>query len=302
MSDKLISIIIPAYNRALLIGETLNRVLNQSYSNWECLVIDDGSTDQTGQVVKEYVLKDNRFQYHIRPVNRKKGANACRNLGFELSKGDYIQWFDSDDLMHQDKLKLKAECLEKYDVDFVVCEGIEYKGTVENVIHYWNEIQSETVLLDHIIGKVNFHTNGPLFKKDFLKNISLFNENLQRKQEWEFYTRLLTRSTNYKPINVTLYYFRMHNNSINGLNAISTLKSRIISNKLVFKSAKGKLNNNDLEIVRKQFFNKYLMLFKIARSENKVYFMFLSGFYAFLIMTPRMLSNGFIKVIKGIFK
>ena len=298
MSNTLISIIIPVYNRALLIGETLDSVLDQSYSNWECLVIDDGSTDQTAHVINDYVLKDNRFQYYIRPLNRKKGANACRNLGFELSKGDFIQWFDSDDLMHRDKLKLKAECFEKHDVDFVVCEGIEYKDTIENVVQYWNEIQSETVLLDHIIGNVNFHTNGPLFKKDFLKHIPLFNENLQRKQEWEFYSRLLTFSTNYRPLNVALYYFRLHNDSINGLNDISTLASRILSNKLVFKSAKGNLNNNDLEIVRKQFFDKYVLFFKIAKRENKVYFMFLSGFYAFLIMTPRMFFNVFFKVIK----
>jgi len=298
MSNTLVSIIIPVYNRALLIGETLDTVLDQSYSNWECLVIDDGSTDQTSQVVNNYVLKDNRFQYHIRPLNRKKGANACRNLGFELSKGDYIQWFDSDDLMHKDKLKLKVDCLEKHKVDFVVCEGAEYRDTIENVVHYWKEIQSDSALLDHILGKVNFHTNGPLFKKTFLKDIPLFNEGLQRKQEWEFYSRLLTFSTNYKPLNVALYYFRLHNDSINGLNAISTLKSRIISNKLVFKLAKNNLNYNDLEIVRKQFFNKYLMFFKIAKSQNKVYFMFLSGFNAFLIMTPRMAFNGFFKTIK----
>jgi glycosyltransferase involved in cell wall biosynthesis len=298
MSNALISIIIPVYNRALLIGETLDSVLDQSYSNWECLVIDDGSTDQTSQVVNDYVLKDNRFQYHIRPLNRKKGANACRNLGFELSKGDYIQWFDSDDLMHKDKLKLKVDCLEKHKVDFVVCEGVEYRDTIENVVHYWKEIQSDSALLDHILGKVNFHTNGPLFKKAFLKDIPLFNEGLQRKQEWEFYSRLLTFSTNYQPLNVALYYFRLHNDSINGLNAISTLKSRIISNKLVFKLAKNNLNYNDLEIVRKQFFNKYLMFFKIAKDQNKGYFMFLSGFNAFLIMTPRMAFDGFIKTIK----
>ena len=170
MPDKLVSVIIPAYNREFLIGETLESILNQSYTNWECLIIDDGSIDQTRRVVNEYVLLDNRFQYHLRPKNRKKGANACRNFGFELSKGDYIQWFDSDDLMHREKLRLKVECLENHNVDFIVCEGIEYKDDINNVIHYWNEIKSDNVLLDHIIGKANFHTNGPLFKKDFLKN------------------------------------------------------------------------------------------------------------------------------------
>jgi len=302
MPDKLISIIIPAYNREFLIRETLDSILNQSYYNWECIIVDDGSTDQTMQVVNEYVLRDNRFQYHLRPKNRKKGANACRNFGFELSKGDYIQWFDSDDLMHRDKIRLKVECLEKNDVDFVVCEGIEYRDNIENIIHHWNEIQSDNVLLDHIIGKVNFHTNGPLFKKDFLNDTVLFNESLQRKQEWEFYTRLLTLSINYKPLHIPLYYFRIHNNSINGRNDILTLKSRIVSNKLVLNTAKKKLNNRDLFIVRKQFINKYRMLFNIAKRNKKTDLMFLSGYYALSTITPVIFFKAFVNTVKRYIK
>lgn len=66
MSDKLVSIIIPVYNRALLIGETLDSILCQSYANWECLLIDDGSSDNTAQIVNDYVLRDSRFQYYFR--------------------------------------------------------------------------------------------------------------------------------------------------------------------------------------------------------------------------------------------
>lgn len=302
MTDKLVSVIIPTYNREFLIGETLESILNQSYGNWECLIIDDGSTDRTREIVKTYVLHDNRFQCHKRPTNRKKGGNSCRNIGFELSKGDYIQWFDSDDLMHKDKLRLKVECLEMYNVDFVVCEGVEYKDRIENVIHHWNEIQSDNVLFHHITGKVNFHTNGPMFKKEFLNNRPLFNEYLQRKQEWEFYSRLLTFSTNYIPLHFVLYYFRLHNNSINGLNDISTLKSRILSNNLVFKLAKNNLNERDLTIVRKQFINKYLMFLKLAQQQNKIYFMFLCTLYGFRTMTPIMFFKISIKGIKMIFK
>ncbi|MFB9108012.1 glycosyltransferase family 2 protein [Flavobacterium gyeonganense] len=302
MTDKLISIIIPVYNRALLIGETLNSVLEQSYSNWECLIIDDGSTDDTNQVVNEYILIDKRFQYHYRPQNRKKGANACRNFGFELCKGDYIQWFDSDDLMHKDKLKLKAECLENHNVDFVVCEGIEYRNTIDNVIHHWNEIQSDHILLDHIIGKANFHTNGPMFKKDFLIDIPLFNEDLQRKQEWEFYSRLLTFSISYKPLAVVLYYFRLHQNSINGLDKISTLESRILSNKLVFKLAKNNLSDKDLMIVRKQFVNKYILFFKLAKQGKKINLMILCCFYGILTITLSMFFNSFFKSCRRFFK
>ena len=97
--NQLVSIIIPTYNRAHLIGETLDSILAQTYTNWECIIIDDGSSDDTLEVIDNYIKKDNRFQYYRRPVERSKGPNVCRNFGYELSKGEYINWFDSDDVM-----------------------------------------------------------------------------------------------------------------------------------------------------------------------------------------------------------
>ena len=73
----LVSIIIPTYNRAHVIGETLDSVLLQTYCNWECIVVDDGSSDNTSEILDNYCKKDTRFQYYIRPTNRKKGAGSC---------------------------------------------------------------------------------------------------------------------------------------------------------------------------------------------------------------------------------
>ena len=100
MNNPLVSIIIPTYNRAHIIHETLDSVLSQSYTNWKCIVVDDGSTDTTEEVLKSYVKKDARFQYNKRPIDRKKGANACRNYGLDLAKGAYIVFFDSDDVFY----------------------------------------------------------------------------------------------------------------------------------------------------------------------------------------------------------
>src|SRR5690554_6998972 len=123
MTDQnpLVSIIIPTYNRAHLIGETLDSVLAQTYQNWECIVVDDGSTDNTDEVMAEYMAKDSRFQYHHRPEDRLPGGNAARNYGFEVSKGEYIQWFDSDDIMLQNFILDKVKVLNSfkgYDVVF----------------------------------------------------------------------------------------------------------------------------------------------------------------------------------------
>ena len=99
MQTPLVSIIIPIFNRENLIKETLDSILQQSYLNWECIIVDDGSTDKTIEVVRNYIKKDSRFNLFQRPLNRLKGGNAARNFGFEKSKGQLIQWFDSDDIM-----------------------------------------------------------------------------------------------------------------------------------------------------------------------------------------------------------
>ena len=82
-SQPLVSIIIPTFNRAHLIGETLDSILAQTYTHWECLITDDGSTDNSIEIIQEYVTKDTRFKLFTRPANRPKGANACRNIGLE---------------------------------------------------------------------------------------------------------------------------------------------------------------------------------------------------------------------------
>ena len=76
-----VSIIIPTYNRAHLICETLDSVIAQTYTDWECIVVDDGSNDTTVEIIAEYCKKDNRFQYYQRPQNRLQGGNAARNFG-----------------------------------------------------------------------------------------------------------------------------------------------------------------------------------------------------------------------------
>ncbi|MFC2109196.1 glycosyltransferase family 2 protein [Bacteroidota bacterium] len=293
-NNPLVSILIPTYNRAALIHETLDSIIAQTYTTWECIVVDDGSTDNTKEILKEYARKDNRIQFYSRPSNRLKGANACRNYAYEMSKGSYIQWFDSDDLMHPEKLEIKINEIKNTIFDFVVCEGIEYLGNVSNVIMKWNKIFSENVLEDHITGKVNFHTNGPLFKRQFLENKKLFNETLLRKQEWEFYSRLLTLSTNYKPIYKALYYFRSHPNSINGNDSISTLKSRIKSNQLVFSLVMENLKKDKIENLRKHFFYKYLTYYKLARKSKDKNLIFVS-------MTALLSHLTFKMFLKGIF-
>ena len=213
----LVSIIIPTFNRAHLIGETLDSVLAQTYQNWECLVVDDGSTDGTDALMVTYTERDSRFQYHQRPENRLSGGNAARNYGFELSKGEYIQWFDSDDLMLPEKLELKVQAILEHDVDLVVCENAE----IYSIIPYKTKkrwlIQTEgNVLLNHLKGRVAFTTAGPLLKASYLKDKTLFDERVLISQEWEFFSRLLTANPKVFYVKQVLYHFKNIQEGIRG--------------------------------------------------------------------------------------
>lgn len=114
--SRLVSVIIPAYNASRYIGETIRSVQAQTYTNWELIVIDDGSTDNTPAIVKEF-LTDNRISYYHQ---KNSGVSAARNYGLEKAKGDYIAFIDADDLMHPENLNEKASLLDaRNEIDYV---------------------------------------------------------------------------------------------------------------------------------------------------------------------------------------
>ncbi|GHA50417.1 glycosyl transferase [Salinimicrobium marinum] len=117
-----VSIIIPTYNRANLLRETLISVSKQKLANWECIIVDDGSEDHTRFVVREFTDADKRFNYYERPSSYKKGASSCRNYGFLKSQGEYIQWLDDDDLMSENKLASQVQTLKSYESAIATCD------------------------------------------------------------------------------------------------------------------------------------------------------------------------------------
>jgi len=214
--QALVSIIIPTYNRAHLIGETLESVQAQTYRNWECIVVDDGSTDATDELIELYCEKDSRIQYHHRPVNRPKGANSCRNYGFEISKGDYINWFDDDDIMHPDKLEIQLQSLVNSIHNFSVCQTTVFLDKINNIQGFNNhKIISDQSFYDYLTMEIGWLTQAPLWEKNFLDNFEyLFDEELQGAQEWEFHLRVLNKFPEYAKIDESMVFIRKHSQSI----------------------------------------------------------------------------------------
>ena len=103
MNNTRVSIIIPCYNQAKYLEETLYSILNQTYSNWECLIVNDGSSDETEQIAKQFTARDKRFNYFFK---ENGGLSSARNFGLNKSTGTYIQFLDSDDFIDNAKLEL----------------------------------------------------------------------------------------------------------------------------------------------------------------------------------------------------
>lgn len=104
----LVSIIIPAYNAGEFISKTLDSILNQTWTNWEAIVVNDGSIDNTEAIVKQYAESDNRI---ILVSQSNRGCSPAKNIGLGFAKGDFVQYLDADDILGKDKIKLQVEAL-----------------------------------------------------------------------------------------------------------------------------------------------------------------------------------------------
>jgi len=216
MEGPIISIIIPFYNAEKFVIETLESVKNQTFQQWECILIDDGSTDDSFNLIQKYVFNDFRFRLYKRPETITRGGCGARNYGFKIATGNFIQWFDADDIMDINMLDIK---LKKFDdaVDAVICKTILFKNITKNIIGTETRIDSEMPFIDFFNGAITYYTPGPMWRKSFLQNLGfLFNTKLLNVQEWEFYCKILLKKPNIITLNDTLIFYRKHSNSIWG--------------------------------------------------------------------------------------
>ncbi|WP_242087534.1 glycosyltransferase family 2 protein [Aestuariivivens sediminis] len=229
VNKPLISIIIPTFNRDHLIGETLNSILNQSYFNWECIIVDDGSTDNTISVLKKLVKKDSRIKFYQRPKNHLFGGNGARNYGFKKAKGYYVQWFDSDDVMEPFLLEKQLHNIQLNNADFSICLFDVYNHNLTKVnksSHPYKILDS--YYYDYLSGKLRANLPVILFSKKTLKDF-LLNEKLLKAQEFEFLQRFFKQNSHKGVhLNESLVKVRRHQDSITESPSPSMLSSAML--------------------------------------------------------------------------
>lgn len=191
MSKPFVSIIIPTYNYAHLITETLESVLNQSYTNWECIIVDDGSTDNTKQIVEAFINKHLTCSFtYIKKVN--EGTSIAKNTGISLAAGKYIQFLDADDLISPDKLAIQIAVLESDDIGLVYSKSIFFTEhhLKQTIVEKYPPgfLTEQTLSLHELLSRIiknNIITIGsPLVKKQILIEAGMFNPDLKNNEDW----------------------------------------------------------------------------------------------------------------------
>ncbi len=288
--QPLVSIIIPTYDRAHLLGETLDSVLTQTYKNWECIVVDDGSTDPTDELMEFYCERDTRIQYYHRPKGRPKGANACRNYGFELSKGEYINWFDSDDLMDPQKLYLQVLTLQDSHFNFSISQTLKFETSKSNIIGLkCKDLHSENIFFNYLIQHISWLTQAPIWKRSFLESQdALFDEELQAAQEWEFFCRILSSFPDYFVIEKPLQLLRIHMQSItyNENKNLRMWNYYLARNKIYYNQ------NISLDEHSRKYLQNYLLYYFKEYTRNRDIKKALASFYVYILSEKFISSKG----------
>jgi len=190
-SLPLVSVIIPAYNAEKFIARTLDSVLSQTYRNIEVLVVNDGSTDKTVEIVDSFAKKDSRVRVLHQP---NLGLPAARNCGIRFSRGEYIAPIDADDIWHEEKIQAQVECFQRssrsvglvYSWSTIIDEN---GNPLTGIAHEY----SGNVLADLLYS--NFVGNGssPMIRRSCFDELGFFDVRLRAAEDWDMYLRIAER-------------------------------------------------------------------------------------------------------------
>jgi cellulose synthase/poly-beta-1,6-N-acetylglucosamine synthase-like glycosyltransferase len=143
----------------------------------------------------------------------KKGPNSCRNYGFERSKGEFIYWFDSDDLLFDFSLEKRMEKF-KEDTEAVIGKA-NFFDSISKEIIFSNKIFSDNLIEDYFIGNITFYVSGPIWKKSFLlKNEVFFDEDIRYLDDWDYNLRILYKNPTIVFLDEVLFLYRSHSHSL----------------------------------------------------------------------------------------
>ena len=240
--DPLVSIIVPVYNSEQYLNMCLESIIHQSYSNYVCILIDDGSTDNSSNICKEYCRLDSRF-FFIKKKNG--GVSSARNLCLQNTRGEYICFVDSDDLVDRNFLAIMLRNIKDTGSDLCQCyftRDLEKlgEGEMQDIFFSSEQIFQDILVFD----KISPVVYGKLFNKNIFADIE-FNEKCTVLEDVEILTKIMQSNITVSEISYNGYYYRPTPNSLisQGLN-LGKLEGSIVSHNSCVEILKGTEKEN----------------------------------------------------------
>lgn len=229
--NKVVSIITPSFNRANVVTETAESILSQTYPHWEWMIVDDGSTDNSWEVLTDLAARDTRIKIHKRDRG-PKGACVCRNIAVERSTGDYLIFLDTDDIMAPFCLEQRVRAMEEQpEMDFIIFSMLLFREKVGDINRLWNIDTGEDEVLRLLRDDPICQGTGTLWKKKTFSDIGMWREDLRVWQDVELHIRAFLWPVKHAkrmdlPPDV---YLRMSDDSLSriGFHALPKFKSRV---------------------------------------------------------------------------
>jgi len=248
MKKNLISIITPTYNCEEYISETIESVLNQTYEQWEMIIVDDCSTDNTKKIIDKYSRDDKRIRYY--PLNINSGAAIARTKAMELAEGEYMAFLDSDDLWIPCKLEKQLEFMKQNDYSFTCTayEQIDQSGKLLNkIVKSIPKTNYNRLLLDCPVGNSTVMYN--------VSNMGKFEvPNIRKRNDDALWLAMLKKETYIFGMTDVLMQYRIRENSISN-NKVSLIKYHWILYR----------NIEHLSVLRSIFHIGYWVLIKLLK-------------------------------------
>jgi len=218
--NPLVTVIIPCYNQAHYLPEALESVSAQTHPHWECIIVNDGSPDNTEEVAKAWMAKDPRFRY-IQKVNG--GLSSARNAGLDAANGEYIQFLDADDAIHPEKFELQIlQLISTPDPALSISSYMATKAhdlTVKHPTRFMNPIFRSANHLKELIIDWELRFSIPvhcfLFKADIFQTPHVrFNESLPNHEDWDCWMNVFRLKPKVTFIHQPLAYYRIRDDAM----------------------------------------------------------------------------------------
>lgn len=208
----MISILLPVYNSQKYLPNCLDSILNQSYGDFELIIVNDGSIDNSGSIIEEYAKKDNRIKYFYK--DNEKSISKTRNYLLDKISGDYFIFIDSDDVIDKDFLKILLETINKTNSDIVSCGfKIINMPTLIKKGYGKKEVDSSKALEQMLFSGRFYAVWNKLIKVEKAKGIR-FDESLNYGEDLVYFFNLLKSDLKFTFIDNPLYFYRLHPNSL----------------------------------------------------------------------------------------